>query len=128
MMKKPLLFIVDDERDICTLVSTVISKCFNVDVEFALSFSSALKQLEFVIPDYVILDIHLGDGEGYDLVEKIKKVNPRVKILFISAFSEDKVCNKVDALNLEGLLHKPFDTLLLKSKLRKMMGINGDKG
>ena len=126
-MKKPTLLIVDDEQDICQIASSIICKCFNVNVVFAMSIEEALVLLHKITPDFALLDIQLGDGEGYDLVPKLKELNPEVKMLFISAYSGDKVFNKVKTLGAVDLIHKPFDTVILKSKLREMMEINGDE-
>lgn len=123
-MRRPLMFIVDDEQDICEIVSSLVEKSFNIDVKYALSYAAAIEQMEVIQPDYALLDIHLGDNESFDLVKELKKINPYIKILFISAFSGDSVLEKVNALNVEGILHKPFDTIRLKSKLNEIMGLN----
>lgn len=35
-------------------------------------------------PDVVLLDINLPDGRGVDLIDKIKKVQPEVKIIMLT--------------------------------------------
>ena len=41
--------------------------------------------------DLVIMEIALGDGEGLKLITEIKRLNPAVKIIILSAYSEPKL-------------------------------------
>jgi DNA-binding NarL/FixJ family response regulator len=49
------------------------------------------EQLSFKNIDVVILDISLGGSNGIDLCLKIKKENPKTKVLFLSTFHQNSV-------------------------------------
>ena len=36
-------------------------------------------------PDIIVLDYHLGDMTGIDVLKKIKIVNPKIEVIFMSA-------------------------------------------
>lgn len=49
------------------------------------------EHLSFKNVDVVLLDISLGDSNGIDLCLKIKKKNPKTKVLFLSTFHQNSV-------------------------------------
>lgn len=49
------------------------------------------EHLSFKDVDVVLLDISLGDSNGIDLCLKIKKKNPKTKVLFLSTFHQNSV-------------------------------------
>jgi len=50
------------------------------------SVADGVKLIEDSNPDLVLLDISLPDGTGFDLLDRLKKVN--FKLIFITAYSE----------------------------------------
>ena len=48
--------------------------------------SDGVKLIEATDPDLVLLDISMPDGTGFDLLDKLKKID--FKIIFITAYSE----------------------------------------
>jgi len=50
------------------------------------SVSDGVKLIEDSNPDLVLLDISLPDGTGFDLLDRLKKIN--FKLIFITAYSE----------------------------------------
>ena len=86
-MKRPILLIIDDEPDIRSLYTSIINRNFDFDIIQAESLESAKNILGEVQPDYVVLDLHLKDGNGFDLIPALKKVNKKVKFLIVTAFN-----------------------------------------
>ena len=61
--------------------------------------------------DVLLCDIDF-DGpkwEGLDLAEKIKKLNPKVNIIFVTSFSEREYAESVVQLRISGYVRKPYD-------------------
>ena len=82
------VLVVDDERDICTLVTRQL-KSIGIDAEYALTIKEALKKTAFAPFDLYIIDLNLTDGSGFTLMQKIKEMQAQSKIIIISAYDSE---------------------------------------
>jgi DNA-binding response OmpR family regulator len=84
MYKVKILFIVDDESDICITLKNVLE-----DSGFVVhAFDDPLLALENFrkdLYDLLILDIKMEKMDGFQLYEKIKKIDNKVKVCFLTA-------------------------------------------
>lgn len=99
--------IIDDEKDMCWLLENVLKeKHFSV-----FSANTGKKGICLVRreePDVVLLDMRLRDMEGLEVLHKIKKLWPKIKVIIISAFSGYKIMKKAVSLGADDFLNKPF--------------------
>lgn len=82
---KGRILLVDDEQDITTVIKKGLQK-FGFEVE---SFNNPLKALsnfETNQYDVAILDIKMPTMNGFDLYKKIREIDIKIKICFITAF------------------------------------------
>lgn len=105
-MSNEKILIVDDEKQICTLIKSFLDKeqymtYTTYDAE------SALDILDEVTPDLIILDVMLPDISGVDLCLEIRR-RTQCPILFLSCKSEE--IDKIIALSAGGddYITKPF--------------------
>ncbi len=101
------VLIIDDETDICYLLSTLL-KQKNLEAEYVNTLSSAALALKNETPGIIFLDNHLPDGQGMNFISFIKSNYPGVKIVMITA--HDTVADRNLALK-EGadyFIGKPF--------------------
>lgn len=82
------ILIIDDEVDIVKLLKTVLFKEGFEHVITAFTAEEAWTCFQEELPDLVILDIMLPDGEGYDVCKQIRSVS-NVPIFFLSAKTEE---------------------------------------
>jgi two-component system cell cycle sensor histidine kinase/response regulator CckA len=71
--------------------------------------------------DIVLLDIvmpNMGGGETYD---KLKEVNPDVKVLLFSGYTINGQAKEILERGCDGFIQKPFDAKELSSKLREIL-------
>ncbi len=78
------VLIVDDELDICYLLSGML-KQRNLIPGFVNSLSDAVVALQTEMPSILFLDNHLPDGFGLDFIPFVKKNYPAIKIIMITA-------------------------------------------
>ena len=73
------------------------------------SGKKALEQLEFLRPDFILLDINLkGEMDGIQLAEIYRKENSSIKVIFMTGFEmEDKIAEHL-LEEYGGFLNKPF--------------------
>lgn len=119
-MSKPVLLIVDDEPDIRALCSSIVKRSFDFDVWEADSLTEAKSLLKSTAFDYVLLDLHLQDGVGFDLVPFLMKANPNVKILIVTAYNQCYEKKQATDLGAFGLLGKPFKSQDLVDRIEAM--------
>jgi two-component system OmpR family response regulator len=78
------VLIVDDELDICYLLSGIL-KQRNFHPGFVNTLTDAKTALETDPPSLIFLDNHLPDGFGLEFIPFIKKNYPGVKVIMITA-------------------------------------------
>lgn len=84
-MKQENILIVDDEERFRELLSRIISlEGFNVIQ--AKNVREGYKQLNNELIGVVVLDVKLPDGNGLDMLERIKKEYPLIEVIIITAF------------------------------------------
>ena len=101
------ILIVDDEIDICYLLSGIL-KQKNYRTTFVNTLSDAQLMLKKETPSLVFLDNHLPDGLGIDFIEHIKKNYPAIKIVMITANDGSIDRQKAFAGGVDYFLGKPF--------------------
>ena len=126
--KHESIMIVDDEIDIATFMKLSLKKCgYNVGT-FTDPFL-ALKHFQLYSEDYTIVlsDIRMPGMNGFEFVQKIREVKPKIKVLLMTAFdinttvfSEELLATKVN-----GFIQKPISVKILNSEIKKH--INGIK-
>lgn len=74
------------------------------------------KKIKSLKPDFIFLDIHMGDGDGFDLLEIIETEN--IKIIFTTASKDHAI--KAFQFNAVDYLLKPIDPDLLSLAIQKV--------
>ncbi|TMI88966.1 MAG: response regulator [Bacteroidetes bacterium] len=100
--------IVDDETDICYLLSNIL-KQKNIQTVFAGSLAEADKMLQS--PDYfyyVFLDNHLPDGLGINQIKRWKERFPSIHLIMITAHDSYEERKKASTEGADSFISKPF--------------------
>lgn len=113
-IKKAL--IVDDEKDICFLLSNILKQA-NIQPVLAGSINEAEKILQAPNPFYYIfLDNYLPDGLGINQVKKWKEQYPLSHLIMITAHDSYEERNKAKGDGADHFISKPFSReLILKT-------------
>jgi two-component system, OmpR family, response regulator len=118
--KTEKVLIVDDEIDICYLLS-VILKQRNLIPRYVNTLSDAELALKKETPSILFLDNHLPDGRGVEFIRYVKKNYPSVKVILITAY--DSVSEERTALR-EGadfFIGKPFTKALINAAVDRLV-------
>ena len=114
------VLIIDDETDICYLLSTLL-KQKNLDTDYVNTLTDAALALKKDIPGIIFLDNHLPDGLGMNFIEYIKNHYPSIKIVMITA--HDTAADRQRALK-EGadyFIGKPFTRDVIYKTVEQLM-------
>jgi CheY-like chemotaxis protein len=120
--RRKRILLVDDEYDVILVTKLVLEKNgFKVD-----SFTDASQALENFttgLYDLVILDVKMPEMDGFYLYEKIKKLDDKVIICFLTAADDvyyEVLKKNYPSINEDCIIHKPIDT---KSLLRRIKSV-----
>lgn len=118
-MKNKKILILDDEEDICFLLSNFLKNKFK-DVLCANTIAEFLSH-DLSIIDVLIIDNNLPDGFGFDIIPKIKSSKPELKVIAISAFDANNERKYAMENGADLFLGKPFkfQDILQKIELLK---------
>jgi DNA-binding response OmpR family regulator len=107
-LKRKRALIVDDETDICYLLSNIL-KQRNIQTVFAGSLAEADRMLQS--PDlfyYVFLDNHLPDGLGINQIKRWKDKFPFIHVIMITAHDSYEERKKASKDGADYFISKPF--------------------
>jgi len=72
--------------------------------------------------DIVILDLIMPDMDGGKVYDRLKKMNPKIKVLLSSGYIRDDRANGIIERGCDGFIQKPFDVKELSGRLREILG------
>ena len=105
-MKKRVL-IIDDDLDMCTLLSRFLSRN-GYEVEAAHSGAKGILKFKESNFDIVLCDFRLGDKDGKDVLLEIKAESPTTIVLIITGYSDIKIAVDVIKLGAYDYITKPL--------------------
>jgi two-component system OmpR family response regulator len=114
------VLIVDDEIDICYLLS-VILKQRNLIPQYVNTLSEAERALKADTPSILFLDNHLPDGLGVEFIQYVKNNYPSVKVILITAY--DSVAEEKTALRkgADFFIGKPFTKAVINHTVDRLL-------
>jgi DNA-binding response OmpR family regulator len=114
------ILIVEDEPSLRELIQCSLEKERFV-VETADSFHAALCKIEDYDYDCILLDIMLPDGNGLQLLERLKELRKQENVIIISA--KDSLTDKIAGLELgaDDYLPKPFHLAELNARIKSVI-------
>ncbi len=114
MMKKEMIYIVEDDETIVDLLKNHLSKTYQV--ASVSNFRNISREAEALKPDLILMDITLPYFNGFYWTTQIRKQST-MPIIFIS--SSDDEMDMVMALNMGGddFISKPFSLTILDAKI-----------
>lgn len=113
---KSKVYILEDDSSICGLIKVALEMN---GIEFAAYGCCAdfLAAMEREQPQVALLDVMLPDGNGFEVLKKIKAAYPSVSCIMLSALGKEE--DKVNGLNLgaDDYVSKPFSVLELTARV-----------
>ena len=107
MIQKPRVLVVDDDEDICFLLSTVVDTRI-ADVFTAHSGEEALELFRKLAPQLILLDIQLPNISGIEVLQTIKKERPECQVIMVTAYATIDTAIKAMKLGSLDYVCKPF--------------------
>lgn len=112
MSKLKILIVEDNAIAALDIRSQLESLSYEVPA-IILSGEDALKKIVKIKPDLVLMDVNLkGKLSGIKTAQTIKEMFD-LPVIFLTAYSEEKMNNYIELTEYDGYLKKPFDNVKL---------------
>lgn len=112
------VLIVDDEPVVARIHAGFVEQEPGFEVcAVAADAASALEAVRELRPQLVLLDIHLPDGHGLDLLHRMRQVHPGLEAVVITAAREQHTVSRALREGVVGYLMKPFQRGDLQARL-----------
>lgn len=106
-MNKPSVWIIDDEQGICTSLSLILKRKY--EVRSFQSSAPALELMESEPCDLVLLDLKLGAENGLDVLKAIKEKYRDTVVVMMTAYSSVETSVEAMKAGAHTYLTKPLD-------------------
>jgi two-component system OmpR family response regulator len=116
MIKPPSLLVVEDDLAVREAIIRVL-ETEHYEVSSAACSKEALRHFDDKKIDVVILDLSLGQEQGWEIFKALKSCQPDLPIIVTSACSEQLAHSSANQAI--GVLEKPFDVPLLLNLLKR---------
>ncbi len=113
------ILIVDDDQRMANTLKDILS-VKGYETEVALSGSEVLEKVAEDGFDCVLTDIKMPEMNGVELYKAIKKTQPNIPVVFMTAYSADKLVKEGLQEGAVTTLTKPFQIDELIEILRKI--------
>ena len=117
MLRQHSLLVVDDDRAVREAITRVL-EAEDYKVSSAACSQDAFRHFSENKIDIVLLDLSLGQEEGWEIFRALKKRQPNLPIIVISARADELAHSSVN--DVSGVLEKPFDVPLLLNLLKQV--------
>ena len=120
--KTGTVLIVDDEADVLKICTSVLEN-IGYRVLSAKDGQEAIKLYRNNKDeiDIVLLDMIMPNMSGGELYDRLKEINPEVKVLLSSGYSIDGEATEILNRGCDGFIQKPFDIKKLSAKISKIL-------
>lgn len=112
------IFIVDDHPIICTGIKAFLRANGYEIAGIAENGLSVIADVGLHRPDLVIMDLNIPGRDGIQVIEILKKINQRQRIIVLTASESEYHLQRCLQLNVEGFVYKSHDISQLLVAIR----------
>jgi DNA-binding NtrC family response regulator len=115
-MNKKNILIIDDEQPILDLLKVFVEDN-GYNAKTAASAEKGLAMIHNSQFDMLLLDIHLPDGNGLSILQKVHPLYPQLPIIMITGNDDIEIAEECLKHGAVDYIAKPFDCEYLKTSI-----------
>jgi len=123
-MPNPAVLVVDDEPDICELLSITLQR-MQLNPRTANTLAAAQRMLKTEQFDLCLTDMRLTDGDGLELVQWMQQNTPSVPVAVITAHGNMETAVRALKLGAFDFVSKPLDLAGLRKLVATAIKLSG---
>ncbi len=105
------MLLVDDEEDICALLTAALKSAGTDDIVVASNGEDALKFLEQRTFDVIVTDKSLPGMDGHEVIDHARRLQPHIGVVMITAKGTLESSTRGFRQRIDYYLLKPFDDI-----------------
>ena len=110
-MAKPTIIAIDDEVEFIKTIDKFFT-ARGYEVHVALTGTSGLELVDYHHPDVVLVDLKLPGMDGDEVLQRIRKTQPKTKVIVITAYNDGgKTRDRLLSLGAFAHFDKPLSSL-----------------
>ncbi|WP_077609658.1 response regulator transcription factor [Clostridium sp. Marseille-P2415] len=117
------VLIVDDDPAVCKLLEKVMHSN-DLETTIADSGLAALNYLKNHNYDMILMDVMLGDMEGFEVIKRLRSQGVQTPVMIVSGRNEDYDSLYGLSLGADDYITKPFRPLVLGAKVKALIRRN----
>jgi DNA-binding NarL/FixJ family response regulator len=112
------VFVVEDSDAICERIVRMVNEVKDSTVVgTANTVVGAIRGIKRCVPEVVILDIQLLDGDGLTVLQQVKKEMPAIKVIVLTNFNSDQYRDLAQRYGSDAFLDKSNDFMQIPKLL-----------
>ena len=120
-MTKPRILIVDDEAGLRETLGIIFTK-EGFEARLAQNYTEGLADAVRSSPDVILCDIKMPDGNGLDLLRKVKEEHSHIPVIMITAHTSTEDAVEAMKIGAVDYIKKPFNNDELILVVRRALG------
>ncbi len=120
------VLVIDDDPDMLALIEVVLSDFGGLATILCQTAEDGMAQLEEMKPDAILLDLYLPEAEVRETLSRIR-ANPdarHIPVVILTAELDDGKLGALRALQISGVIKKPFDSETLAEEVRRLCSLH----
>jgi two-component system, cell cycle sensor histidine kinase and response regulator CckA len=120
--QRRIVLVIDDEPDVATMAKEILETGkFSSLVELnPIQAIERYRQRQSEI-GAVLLDLMMPEMSGREVVDALQAINPGIKIIISSGYSEEDVAKKIGSSKVSGFIQKPYRMQSLLTLMQSVM-------
>jgi two-component system, LuxR family, response regulator FixJ len=126
MLEQPIVFIVDDEPDVCAALAMLI-RSMGLEVKTFQSANDFWAQFDPEVPGCLVLDVRMEGMSGIELQERLNGLDYHLPIIMMSGHGDVPMAVQVIQSGAVDFIQKPFSDLLLMDRIQHALQIDAQR-
>jgi putative two-component system response regulator len=126
VIKSARILIVDDEPALVDLLGHILNEVGYTNILATTDSSTAISMFRNQNPDLVLLDLHMPEQDGYEILQMVRSLVPLnafIPIIVLTADGSPEARRRALALGATDFLAKPFDHVEVTLRIENILRI-----